>query len=60
MRMTPLPKLEEIFFHIRKEAQRRFTMLKKDEITESPASMVIKTPTKPFVFRAPAENKDDL
>lgn len=60
MKMTPLPKLEEIFFHIRKEAQCQYTMLKNNQITESSASMVIKTPMKPLVFRALVENKDDL
>ena len=60
LRMTPLPKIKEVFFHIRREAQRHDTMLKKVGIIEPPAAMVVKIPVKLPIYCAPFENKDDL
>lgn len=58
--MTPLPKIDYVFFHIHKEAQRHGTMLRKDKTIEPPAAMVVKNPMKPSASHAPSKSKDDL
>lgn len=57
MRINPLPKIDKVFFHILKEAQRRDTMQKNDEIVEPLAAMVVKIPMKTSVFHVPPKNK---
>ncbi|KAI5348106.1 hypothetical protein L3X38_000993 [Prunus dulcis] len=61
LRLSPLPKLEESFAFVHKEAQHQETMPKKDGKTESSAVMISKAPVASFSFPRPTpEQKETM
>ncbi|CAL9013132.1 unnamed protein product [Prunus brigantina] len=60
LRLSPLPKLKELFVFVRKEAQCRETTLKKDGKTKSSIVMVSKALVASFSFPRPTPEEKEI